>query len=256
MKVKGVFRYDLRIGASFADDQVLPPPFKDMQRSVRAHFVSSFHAKQMEKRKLMKNVAAGEIRSRKTVSDNVLRTAYTVLKKSLPYATFEDLVVLQNSNGVKVGNINHSRMLVPSLRSEFCLLMRKRLMRFIQEQPCIALVADKVTIANRTVDITAILAVVGNAPPEHRFQSFVISAPVVAAHDGQSIAKELVSSLNSHRCGASGPAVCHLHGRTVPPDWGADSCHQKYGCCQWCSEVSCCGRLGRIPLAQSRGQRR
>ena len=196
-KVKGVFKYDFGMGESFGDNYVLPLPFKDMRRSVRAHFASQFHAKQVEKRKLLDAVAAGDFRARKTSSGNVLRTAYTVLKKSLPYATFEDLVVLQSNNGVKVGNINHSRMLIPPLRSEFCSLMRTRLMKFVQEQPCIALVADKVTVANRTVDITAILAVVGNAPPENRIQSFVISAPVVAAHDGQSIARELTSSLKS-----------------------------------------------------------
>lgn len=87
-KVKGVFKYDFGMGESFGDNHVLPLPFKDMRKSVRAHFASQFHAKQVEKRKLQDAVAAGEFRARKTSSGNVLRTAYTVLKKIFTLRNF------------------------------------------------------------------------------------------------------------------------------------------------------------------------
>lgn len=68
---------------------------------------------------------------------------------------------------------------------------------FVQRQPCIALCADKVTIARRTMDITAIMAVVPDAPKDHMVQSFVVAAPVVSDHSSAGLAEELASSLES-----------------------------------------------------------
>ena len=100
----------------------------------------------------------------------MLRTGYLILKKALPHAMFEDLVVLQHRNKVNVGDINHSSAFVASLRSQVSSVMSSKLADFIAKQPCVSIVVDKVTIARRTVDITAVLAVAPGAPLENLTQ--------------------------------------------------------------------------------------
>lgn len=196
-RTPGIFKYEFSLGSSFSDKEPLPSSFRALRRSIRSHFTGAKHHTAASKKKLADEIETGKFGKRHIVATRMIRTGYTLLKRSLPYTLFEDLVVMQHSNGTKVGNINHSRSLMPVLRSEFCGLLREQLSSFIREQPCVAVCADKVTVANRTVDVTAILAVVPNAPPGELIQSFVVGSPVVKAHDGQSLAKELAETLGN-----------------------------------------------------------
>ena len=94
-----------------------------------------------------------------------------------------------------MGDINHSSGFIASLRTQVSDVMQSKLAGFMVIQPCVSLCVDKVTIARRTVDLTAILAVVPGAPLEHIIHSFVIRAPVVHDHTGEGQAKETASSL-------------------------------------------------------------
>ena len=54
--------------------------------------------------------------------------------------------------------------------------------------------ADKVTVAKRTMYLTAIVAV-PEAPKEGMIQAFVVGAPVVRDHSGDGLAKKLHDTL-------------------------------------------------------------
>ncbi|XP_043200760.1 uncharacterized protein LOC122371027 [Amphibalanus amphitrite] len=95
-----------------------------------------------------------------------------------------------------MGNINHSRMMMDTARTAVCQTLLSNLKEHVESQPCVAVLADKVTIARRTVDITAIQTLVPNAEPDHIFQTFVVGAPVVKNHDGEALAADICSTLS------------------------------------------------------------
>ncbi|KAF0306494.1 hypothetical protein FJT64_022013 [Amphibalanus amphitrite] len=80
-------------------------------------------------------------------------------------------------------------------RDAFHEVMLDEMKAFVEKQPCVSVVADKVTLNKRTVDITAINLVVPTAPPGEMLVNFVVAAPVVKEHDGTGMAGELSRSL-------------------------------------------------------------
>ena len=126
---------------------------------------------------------------------HVLRTAYHVLKKSVSHLLFEELIVLQHLNGTAMGNINHSRMMKETARSVFCEETLSKVREHVESQPCVSVLADKVTVARRTVDVTAVLTLMPEAEPDKLYQSFLIGAPVVKNHDGDALAGDIRDSL-------------------------------------------------------------
>ena len=49
----------------------------------------------------------------------------------------------------------------------------------VEKVPCVALVADKVTVDKRTIDITGIITLLSDAPHDCMVQSYVVGAPIV-----------------------------------------------------------------------------
>ena len=173
----GVFRYDFQAGVTFPYAEVLPQSFRNLKDRVRKHFLGERHAHAVQKR-----VAEDEARSARaaqsgTVSLRVLRTGYHVLKKSQAQATFEELICLQHANGLAMGDINHSKMLMGQLRDSFSKVIIDKVKAHVLSQPCVALMADKITVNRRTLDVTAICTVVPSAPEEHMIQSLVVGGP-------------------------------------------------------------------------------
>ena len=191
----GVFRYDTALGSSFEPSVTMPKRFTSMRDSVAKHFRSGGHkeAKQALIERDERDKVRGEVS--RSAASRVLRTAYLVLKKSLSHLLFEELIVLQHLNDAAMGNINHSRMMMDTARSAFCDSTLAKVKEHIESQPCVAILADKVTIARRTVDVTAVMTLVPDAEPENIFQSFVVAAPVVREHDGKALASGLRDSL-------------------------------------------------------------
>ena len=72
--------------------------------------------------------------------------------------------------------------------------------------------ADKVTVAKRTIDITA---VVSGTPAVYITQSFVVVAPVLKDHRGNEPANELCQFL-VHLTYSDKLAPIYLHGWAVP----------------------------------------
>ena len=173
----------------------MPKRFTSLRDSVAKHFRSVGHqeAKKVALEREERDMAHSEVSH--SAALHVLRTTYLVLKKSLSHLLFEDLIVLQHLNATVMGNINHSRMMMDTARSAFCDATLTKVKEHIEAQPCVAVLADKVTIARRTVDVTAILTLVPEAEPDKLFQSFVVGAPVVKNHDGDALAGDIRDSL-------------------------------------------------------------
>ena len=191
----GIFKYDATLGLSFDPSVTMPKRFTSLRDSVAKHFRSAGHneAKQAFVEKDERDRVRSEANN--SAASHVLRTAYLVLKKSLSHLLFEQLIVLQHLNGAAMGNINHSRMMMDTARTAFCEATLSKVKDHIENQPCVSVIADKVTVARRTVDVTAVLTLMPEAEPDHIFQSFVVDAPVVKHHDGESMASDIRDSL-------------------------------------------------------------
>ena len=193
----GMFAYDFSLGSVFATRSVLPPRFKSLRDTVAKHFRSEGHKAMKKSRCASDEREDARDEANNTAAARVIRTAYLILKKSLSQLLFEELIVLQHLNDAFVGNINHSRMMMDTARTAICQTLLSNLKDHVESQPCVAVLADKVTIARRTVDITAIQTLVPNAEPDHIFQTFVVGAPVVKDHDGEALAADISNTLSA-----------------------------------------------------------
>ena len=107
-----------------------------------------------------------------------------MISKSLSHAVFEELIVLQHRNGINVGDLNHSKMFMSRARTAFSQEVREKIKEHTDSQSCVALLAVKVTVNGKTMDITAVATVVPEAPVGKMLQNLVIGAPVVQNCDG------------------------------------------------------------------------
>ena len=82
-------------------------------------------------------------------------------------------------------------MFMARARQAFGLELQEKLKEHIAEQLCVALMADKVTVNDKTMDITAVTTVVPETPPGKMLQTFVIGAPVVENCNGAEHARQL-----------------------------------------------------------------
>ena len=186
----GVFTCGMEM-KTYSHSEHLPASFRSLKDTIKRHFSSDRHhraeeaAKRRDEHMTRRNEESG------SVAMHVLRTAYYVISKSLPHTTFEELVVLQHQNGVNMGDLNHSKMFMAKARQAFAQEVKEKMKDHIAEQPCVALMADKVTVNGKTMDITAITTVVPDAPTGKLLQSFVIGAPVVSNCSGSEHAKQL-----------------------------------------------------------------
>ena len=191
----GVFRYDFSLGTSFPKAQKMPKGFTNLKVLVRQHMLSKGHQRNAERSANRAAVLTERKTDSRTVAIRVLREAFKVLKFSLAHVHFEVNVVSMHRNGVNMGDIGHSVARMDTFRNAFWQETMISVRRYIADQPCVALIADKATVNHRTVDITAVLCVVPEAQVDELVQSFVVAAPVVKDHGGQAIAEEWQRSL-------------------------------------------------------------
>ena len=151
----------------------------------------------------------------------VTRTAYHVIKHSLPRDQYEKLIVLQHENGLDMGDKCHSGMQMPRFRDSFYEVIMSAVAHHVKEAPCVSMIADKVTVNHRTLDVTGIMTIIPEAPAVS-FQSFVVAAPVVTEHDGSSLAREWLDTMS--KVGVTDAkklsAICtdgQYHHNSVPP---------------------------------------
>ena len=197
VKVLGVFKYDFSLGTSFSNDEVLPSMLKNLKVAVQNHFEGQKHKSNAEKREEVVRLTQGRFAKNQCIAVRATRTGYYVLKKSLAHAAYEELIFMQVQNGLNMGDINHSTAFMRRLRTQVHDVLREKLARYVAAKACVSVVADKVTLWKRSVDITAIVVTVPEAPVEKTIQAFVISAPVVVDASGDSLAQEIVQSLAS-----------------------------------------------------------
>ena len=183
-RTAGVFRYDMSMNTEFAVGQPLSTSFKTLRTSVRTHFSSKAHADMADKVRENASEEGQRAAGDDTAAERVLRAAYHTVVESGSHRSFERQVVLLHKSGADIGDKNHSSGMMVKARDAFHEVMLDEVKTFVEKQPCVSVVADKVTLNKRTVDITAINLVAPSAPPGDMLVNLVVAAPVVKDHCG------------------------------------------------------------------------
>ena len=135
---------------------------------------------------------------------DVRKILYHVIKESGSGESFAKWIVIQSKNAADMGNINHSKALMPTARDVFHDVLIGMLRKHIATQPCLSILVDKVTANRRTVDVTVILTMVApGAPASHILQSYVLGAPVVKEHAGDALSREIQETLSNEGVGST-----------------------------------------------------
>ena len=196
-RTTGVFCYNFSVGTTFDKNDRLPQAFCRLKGSVKDHLKGQEHAKQKDALITAADEANKLLTANKAVRMRLGRTAYLVLKTSMPRERYEDMIAIQFINGLDMGKTRHSGSQIPGFRVAAHEVLVEELRGYVATQPCVALMADKVTINHRTIDITALMSVVPYAPAGQMIQTYVIGAPVVVRHDGKSLAEQWLDTVRA-----------------------------------------------------------
>lgn len=150
---------------------MLPSEFLNLKKSVMRHQHTITHQKNLKKINVELNDP--------NVKLKVLRTAYHVVKNGYAHEEFPNLIFLQTINNSQMGNTNHSTSLIQKVRNELHITVLNNIKNFVEKTPCVAFVADKVTVNRRCYDILALQIIATEAPSNQMIQSIVIGAPLV-----------------------------------------------------------------------------
>ena len=219
--VHGICRYAFSVGTAFPRPAVIPKPFSRLKESVKHHLASKRHVEAKQKHVRDAEHALSREKSNRSACRNSLMAAYHVIKHSMAHVMYEKTIVLCNMTGSGMGDLCHSSAQMHRFRDAFCDVILDGVARHVDRMPCVSLVADKVTVQHRTIDVRGIITIVPKAPCDQLIQSLVIGAPVVAHHDGDSLAQEWVETLTALKVNDTDKlaAICtdgQYHGADVP----------------------------------------
>ena len=189
---KGLFDYDASDGLSFPKPAQLPVSFTRLKREVKTHLKSATHRK--EERKRNGDPRGAEECEKEEVAMRVLRVAHLELMSSNKLEQFESLMHLfhyMESVG-HMGDLNIDPVAdMLRFRAAFADVMSSRAARQVQSCPCVAWVADRITVGPgieatpcyQEIDVVAAVLLCPENEPGELFQSLVVAVPKISWED-------------------------------------------------------------------------
>lgn len=149
--IGGAFAYDLSLGRDFTKNSQ-PQAFRNFKKNVAKLQTSQTHLKLVEKLDKDKDELRKREKKDQVVGITLGKQAYRVLKMCQPFGDYEIDCSFLAAAGVKVGNLNHSRKFVASMRPAFAGAIDARVKNYLHSPldatlnlPPIGFVADKMT---------------------------------------------------------------------------------------------------------------
>jgi hypothetical protein len=129
-------------------------------------------------------------------TNKIFRTVYYISKSNRPFIDHEDLLKLQQLNGINVGTILHSRYSATTITDHLATEMRKRMVKHITASNAkLAVLIDESTSATSKSVLTVHLkADVGNDHPIFMFLDLI----ELQSQTADVIARGLMDCLTSH----------------------------------------------------------
>ena len=174
---------------------------RKVNRKVR-WLIHQHHATQAHHEACAAQQRATEFASRnQRAALNVGRMAYQGLREGDSYESFTRRLVIAKSNGVEVGDINHSRAFISRFRDCCRTVVMERIATFFETEdpatgrlPIVAVIADKVTENRRTGQLVGVIVMV-----EGRLVAIFIDDLVVRTHTALGLAENIVAALGKVR---------------------------------------------------------
>lgn len=106
----------------------------------------------------------------------VFRTAYYIAMKNRPYSDHDDLINLQEINGMDLGNILHSRYSATNIINHIANTMRKQLVSKIVSlnSKLSVLIDESTSLSNKTTLIVYLKTYLGGNNPEYVPRAFKV----------------------------------------------------------------------------------
>ena len=175
---------------SFGDKEKLDRSFRNVKRGLKRHITESLmhlKAKNNYNKDLMEQE---KIASRnEEVGMRVGRTCMNLYLKGRPYTDFEDSILLQNLNGLFMGDLNHSRKFPAAFRTCVYEEIQNRLKTFFSShlkqtgfKPSMNIAFDKSTYKHRPRQFVAAIVVIPDS--ENFLQPIALGTPVCSGAYG------------------------------------------------------------------------
>lgn len=181
---KSDFLYHSEDGIEFEKDQKLPKSFSNLKSHIKKHILSHSHVNKQHE-KVLEETSSEKSKTRlHDIGMKVGRVAYNVCFSGMSFQSFETQILLQNLNGVDIGDINHSKDFVKKLLPEFAKHIKGRVKKFITTTlpqtghlPAVNTAADKATYKHRSRQFVSLTTIVPDSPG--LIQMIFVGIPVV-----------------------------------------------------------------------------
>lgn len=126
----------------------------------------------------------------------LFRTAYYIAKKNRPFSDYEDLINLQQTNGVNLGKILHSRYSATNIINHIACQMRINLISKILslDSKFSILIDESTTLSNKSTLIIYLKANLGEENIEYVF----LDLCELESQDSENVEKQLLETLHMH----------------------------------------------------------
>ena len=188
----------------FTEKEKVLRQFINLKKTLKRHLTTSINHKEC----LMKNSKTEEEKVKTTsineeVGMRIGRNCYFLFYKGRPYIDFEDMILLQDLNGLYVGDINHSRKFPASYRPFVCNEVMDRVRNYLNSalqqtgfKPPINIAFDKATYKHRPRQFVAAITVVPDA--EDFLRPIALGLPTISGTYGIDFARSAKATMDSY----------------------------------------------------------
>lgn len=173
----------------------------NLRIKIKKHYESEGHqlADKINKERKEKSI---QVSMQKSIVDHeqttikVFRTAYYIAMQNRPFSDHDDLIKLQEINGVNLGKILHSRYSATNIINHISNIMRKQLIsKIITLNSKLSILIDESTsLSNKTTLVVYLKTYLGGNNPEYVF----LDLCELQSQDAEQIEKQLLNTLKSN----------------------------------------------------------
>ena len=197
----GRHTYDITNGLSFPAGTSLPAKFKNLKQRIKDHMKSEIHLRALGIVDKHSEVEKKNDARSKVISMRMARKVYFGVKEAMTYDEFERSCLLDQLNGLDIGDINHSSRFFRGFRTTIYEIIQTSASKFITRvsletafRPVLNIIVDKATYKHRTRQVIAAVIVVKDG--WNLLEALFLGMPVVHDHTGKGLAENLKGHLD------------------------------------------------------------
>ena len=171
------------------------------------HLLSEFHKEQVKTNEEISK-ADPTTDTEMSIGMRIARICYFLYTRAKPFTDFEFLLLLHNLNGVKIGNINHSRKFAAKFLPFVATVIKERKIEFITSRmiqtgfrPPLALTADLATFRLKCRHFMAVITCTPDS--EKLLQVITLAQPPIGPRRGKDLTDQIDDVVQEHHISPS-----------------------------------------------------